>query len=321
MGRRIFDLKDAKNITVIGAGTMGHGIAQVCAHSGCNVNLSDISKKVLDKALDRIRGNLELLAEEDIIQHGEIEPTLARITPLIELSKAVGSADLIIEAVPEDVNLKKKVLGEAERHCPKDTIVTTSTSVIRISEISNGVKRRTMIIGTHWTNPPYIMPLVEIIRGPETSDEVAASVKRFLEEKCGKRTITCKDVPGFVINRLGGAVLAEAARILEEGTASIDSIDKTWTEHLGILFSLTGPLQNADFIGLDVVSLGATYLSVALKDNRFKPPKWLLDKVNSEQLGVKTGRGIYDYGGRSSEEVVAERVRKVIKILKTLGRV
>jgi len=299
---------------------MGHGIAQTCAQANCNVTLYDIKDKILKEALKRIKSNLELLANENIIDHQDIDKIILRIKMMNDLKKCVKEADLVIEAVPEDLKLKRKIFREVEKYVSEDTILATTTSVIRISDISEAIEKPERMIGTHWMNPPFILPLVEIVRGTHTSDNTVKRIKEFLEDKCKKKTIVCRDIPGFLVNRMAAAVLAEATKLIETGITTIEDIDKTWTEHLGLIYLLFGPFRNLDYIGLDIVYLASIYLSKTLKDERFKPPKWLADKIRMNQLGIKTGKGIYNYQGKTFEEMYNERIKKIIKTLHILNK-
>ena len=312
-------MSSIKKTAVIGAGAMGHGIAQAFAQSGFQVALQDVAADVLEKAKGHVETNLTLLAEYGMVKSEEIGEILERITPVSKLEDAVADADLVIEAVPEDVELKQKVLRAVEASCPEDTLLATTTSVIQVGDIAEGIQKPERFIGTHWMNPPFVLPLVEIVRGPKTSESVISSVQTFLEDECGKRTVVCGDTPGFLVNRMAAAVLVEAAKMVEDGIASFEDIDRAWKEHMGYVFLQFGPFGNIDHIGLDVIGLAANYLAFVLEDESFRPPPWLQEKVDSGDLGTKTGKGIYDYGGRSPEELRVERIRKLLEILQVRG--
>jgi 3-hydroxyacyl-CoA dehydrogenase len=225
------------------------------------------------------------------------------------------NANLVIEAVPEDLDLKQKILGNAESYYGKDTILATTTSVIQVSDIAECLERPEQFVGIHWMNPPYVLPLVEIIPGPNTSDEVVTSVRGFLEDTCGKRTVTCGDAPGFLVNRMAAAVLVEAAKMIEEGVATFEDIDRAWKEHMGYIFLQFGPFGNIDHIGLDVITMAANYLAFVLEDERFRPPEWLQEKVTAGDFGTKSGKGIYDYAGKTPEEMRMIRIRKLLELI------
>lgn len=302
-----------KKTYVIGAGAMGHGIAQVFAHSGCDVIISDVNEDILQKAKSHVETNLNFLVQYNMVESGEIGSILDRITTVTG-SDIPSDVDFIIEAVPEDVDLKQKVLGAAEASCRKDAVLATTTSVIQVSDIGALLDRPEQFIGAHWMNPPYVLPLVEIIPGPSTSDEVIKSVKTFLEDTCGKKTVKCGDAPGFLVNRMAAAVLVEAAKMIEEGVASFEDIDRAWKEHMGYIFLQFGPFGNIDHIGLDTITMAANYLAFVLEDDRFRPPSWLQEKVNAGDLGVKSGKGVYEYG-KSPEEMRIERIRMLLELI------
>ena len=301
---------------VIGAGAMGHGIGQVFAQSGCEVVIVDINEEVLLNARKHVGANLEMLAQYNMIDPQSIGNILARISTETDVSSAPSDIEFVIEAVPEDVELKQKVLGAAESSCSDEAILATTTSVIQVADIAEGISKPERFIGAHWMNPPYVLPLVEIIPGPKTNDGVVTVVRNFLENTCGKSTVTCGDAPGFLVNRMAAAVLVEAAKMVEDGIASFEDIDRAWKEHMGYIFLQFGPFGNIDHIGLDVINMAANYLAFVLEDERFRPPAWLQEKVEAGDLGTKSGRGVYDYGGRSPEDLRIERITKLLELIK-----
>lgn len=304
---------------VIGAGAMGHGIAQVFAHSGCYVVISDVNEEILQKAKEHIETNLRFLVQYSAVEESKIPDILNRVTTVLSSKDMTYDADFIIEAVPEDLDLKQKVLGAAEKACRPDAILATTTSVIQVGDIGAELARPEQFVGAHWMNPPYALPLVEIIPGPSTRDEIVTSVRSFLEDICGKRTVTCGDAPGFLVNRMAAAVLVEAAKMIEEGVASFEDIDRAWKEHMGYIFLEFGPFGNIDHIGLDTINMAANYLAFVLEDERFRPPAWLQEKVNAGDLGTKSGKGIYDYTGRSPEGLRIERIQRLLELIKARG--
>ena len=304
---------------VLGAGAMGHGIAQVFAQAGCDVELFDIDREVLNNAKDHINQNLLFLMKHRIIARETIPFTLTRINLEPDFEKAVAKADLILEAVPERLDLKQEIFSKAESVCSKKAILTSTTSVIRVGDIAEKLQRPERLVGSHWMNPPFVLPLVEIIRAPKTSEAALNQVREFLENQCEKRTLTCNDTPGFIVNRLAGAVLTEAASLIEEGAATHLEIDQAWKEHLGPVFLQYGPFGNIDYIGLDVIVLAAKYMAWALNDERYKLPKWLEAIVMRGDLGIKTGKGIYDYADQTPEQLRKKRAEKLLLLLQKIG--
>lgn len=300
---------------VIGAGAMGHGIAQVFAQAGCDVIVSDVNEEILQKAKSHVETNLNFLVQYNLVETESIPEILGRIQTVTSQDEVSLDVDFIIEAVPEDVDLKQKVLGAAEIASRKDAILATTTSVIQVSDIGANLERPEQFVGVHWMNPPYVLPLVEIIPGPQTSDDVVKSVRIFLDDTCGKKTVTCGDAPGFLVNRMAAAVLVEAAKMIEEGIASFEDIDRVWKEHMGYIFLQFGPFGNIDHIGLDVITMAANYLAFVLEDERFRPPSWLQEKVEAGDLGTKSGKGVYDYGDKSPEDLRIERIRTLLELI------
>jgi 3-hydroxyacyl-CoA dehydrogenase len=298
---------------------MGHGIAQVFAQAGCAVELYDIDTKALDHAKDHIKANLQFLLNYKVITKESIPVSLSRINLEPDFDSAVSNADLILEAAPERLDLKRELFSNVEAVCSTKAILTSTTSVIRVGDIAEGLKRPERLVGTHWMNPPYVLPLVEIIRAPKTSEQAINHVKTFLEKQCGKRTLICNDTPGFIVNRLAGAILKEAAILIEEGVATHKEIDQAWKEHLGPVFLQYGPFGNLDYIGLDVIVLAAKYLAWALDDDQYKLPKWLEDTVLKGDLGIKTGKGIYEYPNQSPEQLQQKRAEKLLELLQKVG--
>ena len=304
---------------VLGAGAMGHGVAQVFAQAGCSVQLYDIDEKTLQQVKDHIKANLQFLTTFQLLTSDTIPSVLTRIIPEPDFEKAVENVDLILEAVPERLDLKRDVFTKAEQFCPKETILASTTSVIRVGDIAEALQTPERLVGTHWMNPPFVLPLVEVIRGPKTVEPVIERIVLFLEKQCGKRTITCNDTPGFIVNRLAGAVLTEAAKLIDEGVASHVEIDQAWKEHLGLIFLKYGPFGNLDYIGLDVIVLAAKYLAWSLQEERYKLPQWLEDTVLKGNLGIKTGKGIYEYPNQSPESLRRKRAIELLELMKKIG--
>ncbi|MEM3550482.1 MAG: 3-hydroxyacyl-CoA dehydrogenase family protein [Candidatus Bathyarchaeia archaeon] len=308
---------DVRKVAVIGAGIMGHGIAQVCAQAGCETSIFRRRPELLQQALDEIKLNLKVLTDKGIISGEEAAEALSRIKCETDLAEAVKGADFVIEAVTEDMNVKKDLFKRLDEYCPKHAILASNTSSFSITEIASATLRQDRVVGTHWWNPPYLMPLVEIVRGRRTSDETVGIARNFMIS-LGKVPVVCKDSPGFLGVRLQAALVIEAITMLEEGLATAEDIDTAVKMTLGLRLPILGPLEIVDLGGMDTFFYAYTYLYNTLGD-RFKPPGLLRRKAESRELGIKTGKGFYDYTGRSVEAIVRRRDEWLIEQLKTRG--
>lgn len=281
--------KEIQRVAVIGAGTMGHGIAQVTAMAGVPVTLVDVAEERLAAAVERIGRNLD-----DGVARGKVEPEAAaaakeRIRISTELASAARSADLVIEAVPEKLDLKAKLLSDVEALADPATILATNTSSLSVSTLQDAVSRPGRILGLHFFNPVHIVRLLEVVRAPRTEEEVVEAGVAFAK-RLGKEPIVVNDSPGFASSRLGVAIGLEAMRMLEEGVADAESIDKAM--ELGYRHPM-GPLRLSDLIGLDIRLDIAQYLYETLGAEHFRPPAILRDMVAAGKLGRKTGEGFY----------------------------
>ena len=283
------------SVTIIGAGTMGNGIAHVCAMAGFPVKLMDRSEEQLSIALQTIEKNLKRMAEKQKIIPAEVSSSLARIRAYTNLRQAISGADLIIEVVPEQIMVKKAVWNEIEEgidnNKQKQTIYASNTSSISISELAQDLAYPENMIGMHFFNPVPVMSLVEIILGEKTSEQTFNSVE-LLTKKLSKTPIRVNDFPGFVSNRILMPMINEAIYSLHEGVAEKEAIDQVMT--LGMAHPM-GPLRLADFIGLDVCLNIMNVLYKGFQDDKYTPCPLLVDMVDKGQLGNKTGQGFYNY--------------------------
>lgn len=280
-----------KTIAVLGAGTMGAGIAQAAAQGGFHVIMRDLQMSIVRRGIESIERSLELEASRGLITEGEREAILSRITGVTELSE-IKEADMVIEAIIENLAIKKQVFTELDNLCPKETILATNTSSLSISEIASVTSRPHKVIGMHFFYPVAGNPIVEVIKGMETSEETTRTTLEVVK-KMGKESVLVeKDTPGFVVNRILLAMLNEAICVLGEGVAKAEEIDKAMRLRIGME---QGPLEIADSIGLDSVYSMLLVLLNEFRDAKYRPHPLFSTLVRAGRLGQKTKKGFYDY--------------------------
>ena len=280
-----------KKIAVIGAGTMGHGIAQVAAQAGYEVALEDISDEVIARGIARIEDNLRKGVERGKVSEEQMQEALSSIRPSADIKDAVRDADLVIEAVIENLDLKRELFARLDQLAKPGAVLASNTSSLSVAAIASATSRRNQVIGMHFFNPVHIMKLVEVVVSQETSgDALAAALE--VAARMGKEAITVKDAPGFATSRLGVALGLEAMRMLEQEVASVEDIDKAMV--LGYNHPM-GPLRLTDLVGLDIRLSIAEYLHQMLDSEVFRPPDILKRKVVEGKLGKKTGEGFYKW--------------------------
>ena len=278
-------------VAVLGAGTMGHGIAQVSAAAGCAVRLQDIDDDAVASGLERIRDNLDKGIERGKVTEEEKEAVLANLRTTTSVREAVEGADLVVEAAPESMALKESLFGEVDAAAPDHAVLATNTSSLSIGRIASAVGDPSRFVGMHFFNPVHIMKLVEVVWGPETSDATRDAAVDFAR-RLGKEPIVVKDAPGFASSRLGIVLGMEAIRMVEQGVASPEDIDKAM--ELGYRHPM-GPLKLTDLVGLDVRLGIAEYLHETLGSDAFEPPALLRRMVEEGKLGKKSGEGFYSW--------------------------
>ncbi len=284
---------EIKKIAVLGAGQMGNGIAHVCAQAGFDVMMRDIEQQFLDKGLATIKKNLERGLKKGKITQEEIDATLGRIHPVLDLKEAVQDADLVIEAIPEIVKLKLSTWSEVDGLAPKHAVLASNTSSISITQMAAVTQRPEKFIGMHFFNPVPVMGLVEIIRGQATNDETVEVIKQ-VAAKVGKETVIVNEAPGFAVNRLLVPAINEAIFAIQEGVATVEDMDKAIK--MGLNWPM-GPLTLADFVGLDTLLYISDYFVDEFKDSKYRAPALLRKMVRAGWVGRKAGRGFYDYSG------------------------
>ena len=294
-----YEILNIKNITVLGSGVMGHGIAQVSATAGYNVVLRDIKQEFLDKAMEKIRWSLDKLVTKEKISKEEGDAIYSRITPVVDLNDSVKDAELVIEVVPEIMDLKKQVYAELDKVAKPEVIFASNTSTLPITEIANTTSRPDKFIGIHFFNPPQLMKLVEIIPGEKTSQEVTEITQEFVKS-VNKQAVLCrKDVPGFIINRLFIPMVHEACYMQDRTGASLEEIDSAVKFKLGFPM---GIFELADFTGMDVIHKAT--VEMHLRDKKVINPHKTIEKMFDEKkLGQKSGEGYYKYSDDKYERV------------------
>ena len=291
-----------KNIAVIGAGTMGNGIAHVFAQSGYQVNLIDISTEALDKALATIEKNLDrMVAKEKITQENK-QSTLGNLSKITDLKKGVEAADLVVEAATENMDIKLSIFKDMDQHAPEHCILSTNTSSISITKIAAATNRADRVIGMHFMNPVPIMKLVEVIKGYSTSDKTLDTIME-LSRNIGKIPVEVNDFPGFVANKILMPMINEAIITLHEGVAGVEEVDTVMK--LGMAHPM-GPLQLADFIGLDVCLAILKVLQDGFGNPKYAPCPLLVNMVTAGKLGVKSGEGFYSWNHGTKDLIVSD---------------
>jgi len=313
-------MDEIQNVTIVGAGTMGHSLAQVFAQGGYNVWLTDLTEEILTRAKSLITSNLSTLVELGILEKNQQAATLNRIQTTVKIEEAGKKADFVIEAIFEDAAAKKEMFKTLDRVCPPGAILASNTSYMDIFKFVE-TKRPEKVLITHWFAPPHIVPLVEIVRGPETAQETVDVVKGLLMKLGKKPIVISRFLPGFIANRLQSALGNEVLFLLDNGYATPEDIDEATKASFGLRIPILGLVKRMDFTGLD--------LSQKVISNRlYEPPrpegrsKSIDQLVSQGKLGVKSGRGFYEYANRSTEDIMKERDIKLIKLrefLRELG--
>ena len=317
------NLEDIKTIAVIGSGDMGHGIAEIASLAGYQVILNDIKQEFLDKAMNSIKKSMEKLASKGKITQENKDDALSKLSTSLDLKEAVKDVQLIIEAVPEIMELKKEIFKKLDDFSPKESIIASNTSNMSITELAKSTKKPEKVVGLHFFNPVIIMKLVEVIKGKKTSDEVLDLMVEFGKKIKKVPVKVMKDSPGFIVNRVTAPVSILLGKILEEKVEEPAKFDVALKEK-GVAM---GPYELADFVGLDIMFHSLEYFKKTLGPD-YEAPNWLKEKIKKNELGKKTGKGIYDWSrGRPDftgvepsdkielEDVIAIQVNEATKLL------
>jgi len=294
---------------------MGPGIAQTFAQVGHEAILVDIDERAIQKGMQVIDSNLRFFVEAGVLTGAESDRTRRRIGTSTDLSRAVSSADLAIEAVPENLELKKSIFSKMEASSSADAILASNTSSLSLTKIASETKNPSRVIGTHYLNPPHLVRIVEVVLGTRTSPEIADRVFKILKE-CGKKPVLVKDVPGFVHNRLICALMREAIHMASYDIASVEAIDTIVKEAFGPRFPLVGIFGLEDNVGLDVLRDVSNQVFPSL-DNSDRSSSWLVEKINNGNLGAKTGKGFYEWPDGSAMKMRQQLTQRFVDILKS----
>lgn len=299
---------------------MGPGIAQTFARAGLDVFLVDIRQDILESGLQRIKDNLDVFIELKIIDPHELEAILARIHTTTNMESACRQADYFMEVVPEVLEQKQRVHQQADKWCRPHVILSSNTSQMKISQIASATNRPELVVGTHWVNPPHIMQLVEIVKAEGTSDETVMTVRAFLKQ-IGKVPIVCKDTISFLNNAMQFGIYKIALELWQNGIATPEDIDRAVNTGFGFRLPLVGPFAFLDMAGLDNIRNNWEYVNSMTDGSRGPFPEALQKLIEEGHLGLKTGKGIYEYSEEDVTKLTKERERLLILQLKTLGRI
>lgn len=308
---------EVNTVVVVGAGTMGPGMAATFARSGLDVRLTDAVPEALERAKSTVESIYAALVNGGFITEGDAASARARLTFTPSLEEAVRGVDFVLEAIPERLDIKQSFFREVERLVKADTILASNTSGIPVTTLGQAVERAGRLVGMHWSNPPHLIPIVEVIRGEHTDEAVVEATKR-VTERIGMIPVTVrKDIPGFVQNRILYAIMREALHLFEEGVASAEDIDTITKWGIGYKLSVIGPLELLDVAGLDIYSSVANYLNAALSaTDRVSPV--IAEKVQRGELGIKTRRGMFDYQPEQIPALTQRRARRLLAVKKAL---
>lgn len=310
----MMQLEDIKQVLVVGTGLMGHGIAQEFAQAGYGVVLNDLTDEQIERARREIQHNLEFLAEQGLGTAEQIGAATARIQGTTDLETASREADFVVEAVFEDLALKRRIFSALDEFCPQRTILTSNSSSLVPSSYASATRRPAQVLGAHYFEPAYLCPLVEVIKGPQTSDETVALTVELMKRVGKKPAIVHKEVPGFVGNRMQAALQREALSIVEQGIATPEDVDMIVRNGFGRRMGAMGPFEKTDLIGADL-SLAVGRILIGEISRATEPSSVLIQQVETGKLGAKTGQGFYSWTPEKVESARRRIRRSLVRIL------
>ena len=309
---------DVNVVAIVGAGTMGPGMAATFARHGFDVRLTDVKPEVLERGKGTVDTVYKTLIGGGFMTEADAEAGRARIHFTLSTEEAVREADVVLEAIPEKIEMKRAFFRDVESSVGDETILASNTSGIRISAIAEAVRRPERVVGMHWSNPPHMIPVIEVIKGARTSDAVAEATKRVVDRIGMIPVLVQKDVPGFIENRILYAIMREALHLLEEGVASPADIDTITKWGIGYKLAVIGPLELLDVAGLDIYESVASYLNPDLDASTGVTPL-VTEKVARGELGIKTGRGLFEYTPEEIQALAQKRGRLLMAVKKALS--
>ncbi len=310
---------ELRAVAVIGAGTMGPGMSAVFARHGFETRLADVQPEALERAKRTVDGVYRVLVGAELLTEEEAEAGRRRLTCTLEVPDALRGADLVLEAIPERLDLKQQFFADAERHVSEATILASNTSGIPITELGKAVQRPERVVGMHWSNPPHLIPVIEVIRGKMTSPATVEATRWVVRRLDMIPVLIERDVPGFVENRILYAIMREALHLWNEGVASAEDIDTIIRWGIGYKLAVIGPLALLDVAGLDIYHSVASYLNRDLSNATDVSPV-VTQRVARGELGVKSGRGIFAYEPGEIPALMEQRMRRLLEVKKALSR-
>lgn len=306
-----------RTVAVVGAGTMGPGMSAMFASHGFQTRLADIKPEILDRAKSAVETVFSVLVGGGLLAAADAARARTHLSYTVDVLEAVAGADFVMEAIPERLDLKQRFFADAEPHVATDAVLASNTSGIPITELGRAVQQPERVVGMHWSNPPHLIPVIEIIRGERTSDAAVETTKRVVERLGMIPVLVRRDVPGFVENRILYAIMREALHLLEEAIASPEDIDTITKWGIGYKLAVIGPLELLDMAGLDIYQSVASYLNADLSSRRDVSPL-VRQKVAAGQFGIKTGQGLFAYAPELVPELMQRRTRMLLALRKAL---